>query len=197
MTTEKPHTPTNWGRDAALIAVFAAFIAACALIPAIDINGLVPITLQTFAILLAGAVLGVRRGFLAALLYVALGAIGLPVYSGGSAGLGVFAGPSVGYLVSFPFAAALCGFIVERLPRRTTRWTVPLLFLAGVVSSFVLIHPLGILGMAWRADLSLTAAFVTDLSFWPGDFIKNLAMALIAAPVHRAFPQLLPARVRR
>lgn len=197
MTTHTSKATTNWGRDAALIAVFAALIAALALIPAININGLVPITLQTLGVLLAGAVLGMRRGFLAALLYIALGAIGLPVFSGGAAGLGVFAGPSVGYLVAFPFAAGLCGFIVERLPVRTSRWTIPLLFLAGIGSSLILIHPLGILGMSWRANLSLTAAFVTDLAYWPGDIAKNIAMAIIAAPVHRAFPNLLPSRSTR
>ena len=182
--------------DLALIAGFAAIIAASALLPAIPI-GPVPITLQTFAVMLAGAVLGARRGFLAVLLYLALGAIGLPVFSGGAAGLAVFAGPTVGYLVAFPFAAFLTGFIVERLPRRSIATSIPLIMLAGLVSSFVFIHPLGILGLTIRVPMTIDQAFATDLVFWPGDVIKNLLMAAVATGVHRAFPDLLPRRARR
>lgn len=180
--------------DIALIASFAALIAACALLPAIPIGGLVPITLQTFGVLLAGTVLGARRGALAVLLYLALGAIGLPVFSGGSAGLAPFAGPSAGYLVAFPFAAFLSGFIVERLPRTRIATSIPLIFIAGFVSSLVFIHPLGALGLAWRGDMSIGQAFLFDLAFIPGDILKNLLMAVVATSVHRAFPSLLQAR---
>ena len=183
--------------DIALIASFAALIAACALLPAISVGGAVPITLQTFAVMLTGAVLGARRGFLAVLLYLAVGAIGLPVFSGGAAGLAPFAGPSVGYLVAFPLAAAATGFFVERLPRRRIATSIPLVFLAGLAASFIFIHPLGILGMAWRLDLTIPQAFIADLAFWPGDVIKNILMALVATAVHRAFPALLPARRAR
>ena len=103
--------------DIALIAGFAAIIAVCAILPSLKVAGPVPITLQTFGVLLAGAVLGSKRGFLAVSLYLVVGLAGLPVFSGGGAGPGVFAGPSVGYLIGFPLAAGLCGFIVERLPR--------------------------------------------------------------------------------
>lgn len=188
---------TNATTDLALIASFAALIAACALLPAIPIGGLVPITLQTFGVILAGAVLGARRGALAALLYLALGAIGLPVFSGGSAGLAPFAGPTVGYLVAFPFAAFMTGFIVERLPRARIATSIPLIFVAGFASSLLFIHPLGSLGLAWRADMSIGQAFLFDLSFYPGDIIKNILMAIVATSVHRAFPALLPPRGRR
>lgn len=182
-------------RDLALIAVFAALIAACALLPAINIGaGLVPITLQTFGVLLAGAVLGARRGFLAVLLYLAVGAVGLPVFAGGTAGLAPFAGPTVGYLIGMPLAAALAGFIVQRLPRKKSAPNLPLTFVAALASSIVCIHPLGIFGLMWRADLSFTQAFLTDLAFIPGDIVKNILVAIVATTVHRAFPDLLPAR---
>lgn len=181
--------------DLALIASFAALIAACSLLPALNVGaGLVPITLQTFGVLLTGAVLGAKRGFLAVLLYLAVGAVGIPVFAGGAAGLAPFAGPTVGYLAGFPLAAALCGAIVERLPRGKIATSVPLVFLAGLGSSALLIHTLGIAGLMWRADLSLAAAFTTDIVFWPGDVVKNLLMAFVATAVHRAFPDLLPRR---
>lgn len=183
--------------DLALIAGFAALIAACALLPAIQVGaGLVPITLQTFAVLLAGAVLGARRGFFAVLLYVAVGAAGLPVFSGGAAGLAVLAGPTGGYLIGFPLAAGFCGFLVERLPRRSVATSVPLIFLAGLVSSALFIHTLGMAGLVLRADLTWAEAFDVDKVFWIGDAIKNLAMAVVATAVHRAFPDLLPQRSR-
>lgn len=188
-------TRRSTSTDLALIAGFAALVAVCALLPTIEV-GIVDITLQTFAVLLAGATLGARRGFFAVLLYVAVGAAGLPVFSGGAAGLGVLAGPSGGYLIGFPLAAALCGFIVERLPRRKLATSVPLILLAGLAGSFAFIHPLGIAGLVLRADLTWTEAFRVDLAFWIGDVIKNLAMALVATAVHRAFPDLLPRRTR-
>ncbi len=179
--------------DLALIAGFAALVAACAIAPALNLSGPVPITLQTFGVLLTGAVLGARRGFLAVLLYLAIGAAGLPVFANGGAGFGVFSGPSVGYLIGFPLAAGLCGLIVERLPRRALQ-SVPMIFLAGLVSSAIFIHGLGMLGLMWRLDISLAAAFDIDKVFWIGDVLKNVGMALVATAVHRAFPDLLGRR---
>jgi biotin transport system substrate-specific component len=179
------------GTDLALIAGFAALIAACAILPSLKMAGPVPITLQTFGVLLTGAVLGWRRGGLAVLLYLAVGAAGLPVFADGRSGFGVFAGPTVGYLVGFPLAAMLCGFIVERLPRRTIRSSVPAVCAAGLFSSALCIHTLGMAGLVWRADLTWAQAFDVDKVFWIGDVIKNVAMALVATAVHRAFPDIL------
>lgn len=179
--------------DLALIASFAALIGACSFMPAIPV-GVVPITLQTFAVMLAGAVLGSQRGALAVLLWMAVGIIGFPVFTAGGAGLAPFAGPSVGYLVSFPFAAFLTGFIVERLPRKRIATSVPLIFVAGLAASVLITYPLGALGMAWRGDLTIGQAFTFGLTFLPGDALKNVLMAIVATSVHRAFPQILPVR---
>ena len=125
------------------------------------------------------------------LLFLALVAIGLPLLSGGRGGLGVFAGPSVGYLVGFPLAAAMCGFLVERMPLRTIQTSVPSIFFAGLVSSALFIHTLGIAGLVWKLDMTWSAALKFDMTFWIGDVVKNLATALVATAVHRAFPDLL------
>lgn len=181
-------------RDLALIATFAALIVVCAILPAVQIGGLVPITLQTFGVILAGAVLGAQRGFYAVLLYLAIGAIGLPVFSAGSAGLAPFVGPSAGYLVAMPFAAALTGFIVERLPRKKLTSSIVSVALAGIVSTVLIIHTLGVIGLAWRGEMGIPAAFIFNLSFVPGDLAKGVLAALVATAVHRAFPDLLPKR---
>jgi biotin transport system substrate-specific component len=184
--------------DLALIAGFAALIAVCALLPAIKLGANpVPITLQTFGVLLAGAVLGARRGFLAVLLYLVVGLAGLPIFAEGTGGLAVLAKPSAGYLLGFAPAAFLCGFLVERMPRHKVATSIPLIFAAGLVSSAALIHTLGITGLVVRFDLTWSAALAADLPFWPGDVAKNLAMAVVATAVHRAFPDLLPRRATR
>lgn len=179
--------------DAALVAVFAALIVVLTLLPAIDVSASsVPITLQTLGIVLAGAVLGWRRGLLAVLLYLALGFIGLPVFAGQTGGLGVLSKPSVGYLLSFPFAAALCGWIVERLPRDRVATSAPLIFGAGAIASAVVVYPLGIVGMMIRLDVTFTKAFDLNWAYVPGDVAKTVVAALVATAVHRAFPDLLP-----
>lgn len=192
-TRRRTSSPT----DIALIAAFAALIAVAAILPAINVAGPVPITLQTFAVLLAGGCLGAVRGFLAVVLYIAVGAAGVPVFSGGAAGLGVLAGPTSGYLIGFPLAAALCGAIVQLLPRNTIQRSVPIIFAAGLFSSAVFIHTAGMAGLVLRTDMTWPQAFDVDKVFWIGDVIKNIAMALVATAVHRAFPDLLGDRGRR
>ncbi|MCS6774751.1 MAG: biotin transporter BioY, partial [Thermoflexales bacterium] len=73
----------------------------------------VPITGQTFGVLLVGAALGARRGAMAMLVYLAQGLLGLPFFAGGASGIGRLLGPTGGYLVGFVFAAALVGWLSE------------------------------------------------------------------------------------
>ena len=86
-------------RSLAHIALFAALIAVLGLVPKIDLAAGVPITAQSLGIMLCGTVLGARRGALAVLLFLGLVALGLPLLAGGRGGLGVFASPTVGFLI--------------------------------------------------------------------------------------------------
>lgn len=131
----------------------------------------VPISGQSFAVLLSGLVLGARRAFLAQLLYLAYGAAGLPVFSGGAAGLVKFVGPTGGYLVAFPFAAFLTGWLAERgWDRRPLT-----MFLAMLLGSAVIFA----LGLAQLSRFvpreGLLAAGL--LPFLPGDLIKSALAA--------------------
>lgn len=187
--------PTSPSRDLAMIAVFAGIVAALGLIPAISpFGGAVPITAQSLGVMLAGAILGPRRGALALVLFLALVAIGLPLLSGGRGGLGVFAGPSIGYLLGFPVAAYAVGAFTHAAgaPYRL-HWGL----LANLVGGVLILNVLGILGLVLRAGLTLGEATAAALVFVPGDGIKAVVCALVARGVHAAYPGLLPDRRRR
>jgi biotin transport system substrate-specific component len=81
----------------------------------------VPFTLQTMILLLAGAFLGPRNGAISQLTYLAAGVLGVPVFAGGAAGAAVLFGPTGGYLLAFPAAAAIVGYLVQR--RHSLIWT--------------------------------------------------------------------------
>ena len=196
MTDTTPTTTTRKRRfsptDLALIAAFAALISACAYIGAIPVGGSgVPITLQTFGVMLTGCLLGPLRGFLAVVLYLALGAIGLPVFAEHSSGLAVFTGVSAGYLWSFPIAALVAGFLVKYVAGPVGKTHALVVFLCSITASILVIHPMGIVGLMAYLDISLREALKIDAVFWLGDILKTTLVALIAAEVHRAFPRLL------
>jgi biotin transport system substrate-specific component len=180
--------------DLALIATFAALIAVCAVSAALPfgVNG-VPITLQLLAIFLAGAVLGAVRGFLAVALYVVVGAAGLPIFAGGQAGLAPFGGPTSGYLLAFPFAALITGFVVERFAARGVAVTALVVVAGGAVGEIVATLA-GAASIALSADLSYAGGLTAALPFVPADLVKLGVAAVVAAAVHRAFPQLLVRR---
>lgn len=195
------HPPGGWhstsmltSRDLALVTMFAGVIAALGLIPAIaPFGGAVPITAQSMGIMLAGAILGSKRGALSVLLFLALVAIGLPLLSGGRGGLGVFAGPSVGYLIGFPVAAWLVGRLTEKVgrPYRLTPGVM-----ANILGGVLVLNIIGIVGMAVVLGVSIVKATTIAAAFMPGDLVKAVLTALIASGVHAAYPGLIPARSR-
>ncbi|MDQ4046538.1 MAG: biotin transporter BioY [Actinomycetota bacterium] len=196
--TDRPAKRSRWNAtDLGLIAVFAALVAGSALVAAIPVGGLgVPITLQTLAVMLTGLALGPGRAFAAVGLYTLLGLAGLPIFSGGRSGLGILAGPSAGYIIAFPLAAAVVGWLAALVIRRTLKYRAVLLFAATMVTSIVVIHGLGVLGMMVNAKLDWSKAFLADLAFYPGDIIKNVLAVTVALALHKAFPDLLVRRVR-
>ena len=197
--TGRPGRRRRWNAtDLGLIAVFAALVAVSAVVPAIPVGALgVPITVQTLAVILTGLALGPGRAFAAVGLYVLLGLAGLPIFSNGRGGLGVLAGPSAGYILAFPLAAAAVGWLAAVILRRTTGKVRALaLFAAAMAGSIVFVHSLGILGLMVNARLELSKAFLADLAFYPGDVIKNILAVSVALALHKAFPDLLVRRAR-
>lgn len=177
-------------RDLALVAVFAALIVVLGMPGALFAGSPVPITLQTLGVMLAAALLGWKRAALVMLTVIALVAVGLPVLAGGRGGLGVFAGPTVGYLLGWVPGSIVTGYLVERARRLTPLMLFGAILLGGVV----VIHACGIPGMMWRAHLDLPAALVADAVYLPGDLVKAVLATVVALGVHRASPDLLPRR---
>lgn len=187
--------PSSPARNAALVAVFAGFVAALGLVPAFQPPGFgVPITAQSLGVMLAGAILGARRGFAALVLFLALVAVGLPLLAGGRGGLGVFFTPSVGFLLAWPVTALVIGWLTERggAPYRLT-WGL----VANVLGGIVVLYAAGIAGIAAVGGISVAAAAVSTWIFLPGDAVKAVLAALVARGVHTAYPGLIAPRRQR
>ena len=172
------------------IALFAALIAVLGLVPKIDLAAGVPVTAQSLGIMLCGTVLGAKRGALAVLLFLALVAIGLPLLSGGRGGLGVFAGPSVGYLIGFPLAAFVAGWVMERTTL-APGWAA---FAGSVIGGIAVLSICGILGLSLMLDKTLPEAALIAAAFLPGDILKAVLAGLITQAIARARPNALLSR---
>lgn len=178
-------------RSLVQIALFTALIAALGLIPQLTLAFGVPITAQSLGIMLCGTILGARRGFYAALLFVGLVAVGLPLLAGGRGGLGLFTSPTAGFLIGFPVAAFATGFVMERL---STLHAGVAAGIAAFVGGVVVLYAFGISGLAIVLDKSLAEAALLVTAFIPGDAIKAVLAALITAAVYRARPDSVISR---
>ena len=165
-------------RDMTLTAVMAALI--CVAGPLTVAIGPIPLSLASFAVYLAGAVLGRRRGTLAVLLYLLIGSAGLPVFSGFSGGFQKLAGVTGGYLIGYLPCAFIAGLgACEQKPV----WCLPMCMAAGTAALYIL-------GTAWfmaQTGNGLAAALgLCVLPFLPGDAIKIAAATLISKPIRNA-----------
>ncbi len=177
-------------RDLVHIALFAAIVAALGLLPPLTLGFIpVPITAQTLGVMLAGAVLGSSRGGLAVLVFVLLVAIGLPVLAGGRGGLGIFFGPSGGFVLAFPIGAFAIGWLIERFWDRLGFFTALASILAGGIG---VVYAIGVPWLALAANLTLVQAMTGAAAFLPGDCIKASIAALICITIKRAYPVIRP-----
>jgi len=180
-------------RNLVLIALFASLIAVLGLVPPVTLISGVPISAQSLGVMLAGCVLGARRGTLAVLLFLLAVAIGLPLLSGGRGGLGVFVSPTAGFLVGFPLAALAAGAVVER-------WTAvsPTVAAAAgaVLGGIVVMYACGTFGMMLVLDLGPFQALALNLPFIPGDLIKTALAAWLTGVIWKSRPDMLLSRRR-
>ena len=179
-------------RDLALVAVFAALIAAFGAVGAFyPFGSSVPITAQTLAVMLAGSIIGARRGALAVTLFLLLVAAGLPLLAGGRGGLGVFTSPTAGFLIGWVPGVWVIGMLTAMWRRGfALGWAI----VANVVGGIGVIYAFGVPVAAAVTDVSLMTALKGAWIFVPGDLVKAVAAAVVARGVHRGYPTLLPRR---
>ncbi len=175
-------------KDTVYIALFAALTAALGLMPPLHFAGaaLPPISAQSLGVMLAGAVLGSKRGGLALLLFIALVAVGLPLLSGGRGGFGVLMGTSGGFLLSWPICAAFIGYLAERDRIGGALKLGVYIALGGIV----LMYAVGIPWMAFIGKLGMAKSVSIMVAYIPGDLIKVVVAAILAENLRKAYPNL-------
>lgn len=166
--------PASRLRAPALVVGAALLTAMCAQI-SVPIPGTpVPMTLQTFAVLVSGAGLGWKLGGASQLLYIALGAVGLPVYADGTGGWDIVTGATAGYLVGFVVAAGVVGWLAERGQDRR----VPSALLSMLIGSAI-IYAFGVTWLAHATGMSILDAIDAGMRpFVVGDAVKLVAAGL-------------------
>ncbi|MBM7625024.1 biotin transporter BioY [Sporohalobacter salinus] len=158
-------------KEILIVSLFAALTAVGAVI--MISLGAVPLTLQVFFVLLSGSFLGAKRGALSQVIYLIIGAIGLPVYAGGGAGLTYFAGPTSGFLLSFPISSYIVGRLIEDLEEEEIDFNSIIIRMS---IGLIIIYILGVTGLSLATKMGLKESIVTGiLPFIIPDIIKVLA----------------------
>ena len=169
-----------------LCAMFAALCCATAPI-SIPLPSGVPVTLQTAAIFLTALLLGPLYGFISVLVYVLLGAVGLPVFAGLSGGLGSLAGMSGGFIMSWPFATILSGFIYFKFGRNIKGFKKYAVMVIAMLLGSVVIYTIGLAQFMFLTGMSLPASIMACMvPFIPGDLLKMALVAIITPSLEKA-----------
>ena len=173
-----------------LCGVCAAII--CALAPlSIPLSGLVPITFATFAVMLSGALLGGRYGALSVLIYLLIGALGVPVFSGYSSGIGVLLGPPGGYLIGYIPLAFLTGALYDRYGKSKIGIKKYAVMITAMLSGTVVLYAFG---TAWYCIVTgagaLVALTMCVVPFLLGDAAKIAAVTLLCPQLEKAIGKI-------
>lgn len=172
-------------RHLCLISLFSALIVIMAQI-SIPMPIGVPITMQTFAVTIAGIILGSKKGFTATLIYILLGAIGLPVFANFTGGWQSITGPTSGFILSFPLMAYIIGLGTEH--RQKFRFCYSL----GIALGTILNMLCGILMFCVVTKSPLTVGFATcGLPYIPVTVIKAIAAAISGIQIRKRCYQFL------
>jgi biotin transport system substrate-specific component len=146
----------------------------------------VPITFTNLIIYLTVYLLGMRDGLLSYIVYLMLGLVGLPVFSGFTGGVSKIAGPTGGYLIGFIALALICGIFIDRFHGNR------FFFIVGMILGNIANYALGTAWLAWQGNLSFTAAlFAGVIPFMPGNAIKIVAATVVCVPMKRLLSKAL------
>ncbi|UOQ50414.1 biotin transporter BioY [Gracilibacillus caseinilyticus] len=171
------------------VSMFAAIMGVLGILPPIPLAfSPVPITMQTFGVMLAGSLLGSRFGpkyaALSQMLFLLLVMAGVPLLSGGRGGVGVFFTPSAGFLVGWIAGAYVIGYVCQRMKAVS----VSKMLLANAIGGILVIYVIGIPIQAMIMQISVGEAAILSMAFLPGDCLKVTIASLIAVKLHAAIP---------
>ena len=174
-------------RDLAQIAIFAALIAALGLPGTIFVGSVgVPITLQTLGVMLAGGILGARKGFFSVLVFLTLATAGLPLLASRAVGFAIWTGLSAGYFIGWLVGVAVIGWLTARALPAYPLWL-------GIVINFIggmlIVYLCGVAVLSFR--IGFVPAVTGNFLFLPGDGLKVLVASIVVKQVHRAYPGLI------
>ena len=142
-------------KNVALIAMMTAIIIVLGFVPPIPLGFIpVPLVLQNMGIMLAGAILGSKRGFLSVIIFLLLVAVGLPLMTGGRGGIAVFVGATAGYIYAYQFAAALIGYGLKKFSHSNFWLELLIVWVVGVI----FIDILGAIGLTAIAHMPFIKA---------------------------------------
>ena len=170
------------------VAIFAAILSLLAQI-SVPIGIGVPFTLQTFGVYLICLLSGQRTAFWSVLIYILLGAIGLPVFANFSGGLGVIFGVTVGYIFGFLVASLVIPFLVAKIPASVSGWKKFLFQYVAVLMGVFAVHLCGMAQFAWVGSMEFFKAVKILLMFVPVDFIKAALAVFVGSILQRRLQQ--------
>ncbi|GIN84892.1 biotin biosynthesis protein BioY [Heyndrickxia sporothermodurans] len=163
-------------RDITYISLFAAIMGALGFIPPIFLSFTpVPITIQNIGVLLSGGILGSRLGAWSQVVFLLLVAAGLPLLSGGRGGIGVFVGPSAGYLFGYIIIAFLIGFTLSRF----RKISFAKILLTNITIGVFLLYVFGISVQSFVMDIPILQAIKISLVYIPGDIAKAIIASFL------------------
>lgn len=167
-------------RNLTISAVFTALI--CIIAPFTIPIGPIPISLATFMVYLCAGVLGAKRGTLAVIVYIALGAVGLPVFSGLEGGLQKIAGVTGGYIIGYIPCAFVIGLMTDKIKGK---WVYPISMVIGTA----LCYAVGLIWFMYQTKMNLwSAILVCVLPFLVGDCIKIVCASILAVKIKKDIP---------
>lgn len=168
-------------KDIILTGMFAAILAVISQI-SIPMPSGVPITIQVFGVALVGVVLGWKFGLLSTLVYIFIGAIGIPVFSNFTGGLGILTGVSGGYIIAWPILAGLCGIRFNRLSKMKNTALTILLSLIGLAA----VEIIGGIQWSFLSGMTLPAVFTYSIvAFVPKDILITVLAVIIGNQIRR------------
>ncbi|WP_084638222.1 biotin transporter BioY [Gordonia shandongensis] len=186
-TAPRPRWWTLDLSDLTQAAVFAALIAVLGLVGQFNLTAGVPITLQTLGVMLAGAVLGPKKGTLAVVIFMVLALAGLPILAGGRTGWVSLNSPTAGFFVGFLPAVIVIGVLTAAM---MPKYRVAGGIVINLIGGMLLLYAFGVAGLMIRGT-SFGAALAVNGPFVLGDIAKAVVAALVAVPVHRGRPGLI------